>query len=205
MTSPAHATTRPSRKPLYILAALFFLPLILSFALYYGLRGWRPSGSTHHGDLIDPARPLPATELLTPQDQTLDEDFLRGKWTLVYVGDGACDVHCRDALTLTRQTRLALNDDMQRVQRVFFVTGNCCDMVYLDAQHPGLVTARLDEAADRAILELFPRYGGIPVEQAQRIYIIDPLGNLMMSYAPDAPRKGLLEDLEHLLKLSHIG
>ena len=205
MTSPQHSPTPPSRKPVVILAALFFVPLILSFALYYGLDGWRPSGSTNHGDLIDPARPLPMTELLTPQDQTTSEDFLRGKWTLAYIGDGGCDVRCRDALTLTRQTRLALNDDIERVQRVFFVTANCCDNTYLEAVHPGLITARLDEASDRAILDLFPRYAEVPVERAGRIYIIDPLGNLMMSYAPDAPRKGLLEDLKRLLKLSHIG
>jgi hypothetical protein len=43
------------------------------------------------------------------------------------------------------------------------------------------------------------------VETAGRIYIVDPLGNLMMSYAPDAPQKALLEDLKKLLKLSHIG
>jgi hypothetical protein len=42
-------------------------------------------------------------------------------------------------------------------------------------------------------------------ETAGRIYLIDPLGNLMMSYAPDAPSMGLLEDIKKLLKLSHIG
>jgi hypothetical protein len=38
-----------------------------------------------------------------------------------------------------------------------------------------------------------------------RIYIVDPLGNLMMSYAPGADAKGMLEDLKRLLKLSHVG
>jgi cytochrome oxidase Cu insertion factor (SCO1/SenC/PrrC family) len=36
-------------------------------------------------------------------------------------------------------------------------------------------------------------------------YIIDPLGNLMMSYSRAAPPQGLLEDLRKLLKLSRIG
>jgi hypothetical protein len=40
---------------------------------------------------------------------------------------------------------------------------------------------------------------------AEHIYLIDPLGNLMMSYAPDAKPKGMLEDMKRLLRLSHIG
>jgi len=38
-----------------------------------------------------------------------------------------------------------------------------------------------------------------------RIYLIDPLGNLMMSYSPRSEPKGILSDMKKLLKLSHIG
>ena len=40
---------------------------------------------------------------------------------------------------------------------------------------------------------------------AGRLYLVDPLGNLMMSYERGAPVKGLLDDLKKLLNLSHIG
>ena len=46
---------------------------------------------------------------------------------MLYVGDGACDERCRKALYLTRQSRIALNKDMDRVQRVFLATGTRCD------------------------------------------------------------------------------
>jgi hypothetical protein len=48
-------------------------------------------------------------------------------------------------------------------------------------------------------------YGGVPLAAAGRIYLVDPLGNLLMSYAPDAPDKALLTDVKKLLRLSHIG
>lgn len=208
-TGPAQ---RRSRAQIWLLIALFFAPLAAAFLLYYGpgsdSAGWRPAGKTHHGDLVVPARPLPAAELVTPSGAKLDSGALKGKWTLVYIGDGACDPRCREALTLMRQTRLALNDDMSRVQRLFLVTANCCDRQYLDAQHAGLMTAGLrttSPAADAGQELLYAFAASGDAGRAGRIYIVDPLGNLMMSYAPDAPPKGLLEDLKKLLKLSHIG
>jgi len=180
MSAPA------ARKQIWILVALFFAPLALAFLLYYG-GGWRPPGSTNKGELISPPRPLP------------NGSAWHGKWTLVYVGDGRCDERCRAALLLTRQTRLALNADMTRVQRIFLATGNCCDRTYFAAEHPDLAVEQVDNAAGAALLGVFPDVA------SGSIYIVDPLGNLMMSYAPAAPDEAVLDDLERLLRLSHIG
>lgn len=207
-TGPTDGASRRPRAQAWLLIGVFFAPLLAAFLLYYGgsyfgAGGWRPPGSTNHGDLINPARPLPQVALTTPSGAKLDSAALHGKWNLLYVGDGRCDARCREALVLTRQTRLALNDDLTRVQRLFLVTDHCCDQAYFDAEHPGLLLARVDDAAGRQFLEAFP--DSATVGQQGRIYIVDPLGNLMMSYSPDAPPKGLLEDLKKLLKLSHIG
>ena len=179
---------RRSPAQIWILVAVFFAPLALAFLLYYGSGGWRPAGSTNRGELISPARPLP------------NASAWHGKWTLVYVGDGRCDGRCRAALILTRQTRLALNADMTRVRRIFLATGNCCDRTYLEAEHPDLGVEQVDNDAGAALLAAFPDAG------SGSIYIVDPLGNLMMRHAPSAGlSKDLLEDLRKLLKLSHIG
>jgi hypothetical protein len=201
MTSTTNPTPQRSRTQFWILVAIFFVPLAIAFVLYYGVQGWRPVGSTNHGQLVDPPRPLPQAALTTPTGATLDGSFMHGKWNLVYIGGGACDARCREALTLMRQTRLALGDDMTRVQRVFLAGSGCCDQAYLDEQHAGLITASADSAAAGELLRHFPS----DAATAGRIYIVDPLGNLMMSYEPDARPKGLLEDLKKLLKLSHIG
>jgi hypothetical protein len=194
---------RRSRAQIWILVTVFFAPLALAFLLYYGSGGWRPSGSTNHGELISPPRPLPSVSLPSPGAAPLAPETWRGKWTLLYVGDGRCDGSCRAALTLMRQTRLALNKDMTRVQRVFLATGNCCDRAYLDAEHPGLVVALADNDAGAALLAAFP---DAQPEVGGFIYVIDPLGNLMMRHLPQPPpAEGLLEDLRKLLKLSHIG
>jgi hypothetical protein len=202
MSTPVESASRRSRTLVWMLVAVFFAPLLIAFFLYYGVEGWRPAGGTNHGELITPARPLPTPALTSAADAPLEPQFLRGKWTLVYIGEGRCDARCREALTLMRQTRLALNDDLTRVQRVFLATGQCCDRRYLDTEHRGLITAKAGDEAAASLLKSFP---GAENGASGRIYIVDPLGNLMMSYAPDAPAKGLFEDLKTLLKLSHIG
>jgi len=87
---------------------------------------------------------------------------------------------------------------------VFIAEGECCDRQLLGAQHPDLITIRATPAAE-PLLGLLPDFNGIAPAAADRVYVIDPLGNLMMSYAPDAKPKGMLEDLKRLLGLSHVG
>jgi hypothetical protein len=165
------------------LAGLFLLPLLVSFWLYYAT-DWRPTGSTIHGELISPARPL-ASKLFAD------------KWTLVYVGDGSCADACRRSLLVMRQTRLALNNEMTRVQRVFLVTSHCCNEEFIRREHPGLVTV---EQPEPALLANFPT-----TDRDDMLFVVDPMGNLMMRYDSRQNPKGLLEDLKKLLKLSHIG
>jgi hypothetical protein len=54
-------------------------------------------------------------------------------------------------------------------------------------------------AALEPLLEL------LPSPDSHRIYLVDPLGNVMMFYPAGAPAKGMLEDMKRLLRLSQIG
>jgi hypothetical protein len=178
------------------LAAVFFLPLLVSFWMYYG-GGWRPVGQSNHGELVTPARPLEPVTLPGVQGSSPVALPLK-TWTLVYIGGGACDAACRNALYLMRQTRLALNQEMTRVERVWLVTRDCCDRAYLEQEQAGLIA--LDASAADALVAQFPSG-----EREHSIFIVDPLGNLMMRHDARGDPKGLLADLKKLLKLSHIG
>lgn len=185
-----------SRKMLILLALLFLAPLAFSFWLYYG-SSWRPGGSTNHGALIQPARPLPATPL-APLDGSQTRPVLNaGKWSLVYVGNGQCDADCRKTLVFTRQVYLSMGRLSDRIQRVFLVTDECCEQQWLAAEQAGLITI---PAPDTQIVALFPA-----ADRARQVFVVDPLGNLMMSYDSRAEPKGLRDDLKKLLNLSHIG
>jgi cytochrome oxidase Cu insertion factor (SCO1/SenC/PrrC family) len=181
------------------LAALFFLPVLMAFWMYYG-GTWRPASRTNHGELIEPARPLPQAELRTADGNVAPRDVFTSKWALIYIGDGACDEVCKTTLYFMRQTRLSLNNEMTRVSRVFLATAQCCNREFLEREHPGLLV--LDAAGPEAteLLKVFP-----VTDRAHSLFITDPLGNLVMRYDARENPKGLLEDLKKLLKLSHIG
>jgi hypothetical protein len=188
-------------RTLAALATLFLAPLLIAFCTYYGT-AWRPLARVNHGELIEPPRPLPQAAL--PQVSPAGGSAAalapwHGQWTLVYVGGGDCGAQCRASLIVMRQTRLALNTDMTRVQRVFLVSGACCDRAFL-AQQAGVTVLDAAGPAGEALLQAFPA-----AERAHTLFVVDPLGNLMMSYDARQNPRGLLEDLKKLLRLSQIG
>jgi len=203
---------RRQRRLLIGLALLFFAPIAVSFYLYYGRSGMQPVGRVNKGVLIDPPRTLPELTLEPAQRESTGAGaatlaaasiVLKHQWTLLYFAEGACAEACRAALYKTRQVRLNLDHERDRVQRVFIASGECCDWEYLNGQHPDLKTAR-GGSQTRQVTALLPA-GDTTGDVAGRVYLIDPMGNLMMYYPVDAPPKGMLEDLKRLLKLSHIG
>ena len=56
-----------------------------------------------------------------------------------------------------------------------------------------------------ALRSLFALSAGDRPFAGERLYLIDPLGNLMMSYARTADPKGIIKDLSRLLKYSRTG
>ena len=191
-------------RTLALLAGLFLVPLLLAFFTYYG-SSWRPAGTVNHGTLIAPARPLPQVPLpqLSPASEApaTAAPLLRGHWSLVYLGDGECTAQCRQALAVMRSARLALNNDMTRVaQRV--------------PRDPGLLRRRGLRGGARGPARAWmprappPWCSSVQFPDAGRdhtLFVVDPRGNLMMRYDARRNSRGLLEDLQKLLRLSHIG
>jgi hypothetical protein len=180
----------------------------IAFYLYTGHATWPPRGFVGHGEPFDPPVRLPnmALSLLgsgaagAAPPKTVaytDFEFFRRKWTLLYWGQGLCPERCRASLEITRQVRSALDRDMDRVQRVFIADGWCCDMDFLRAQQE-LITVRAGSDAS-PLLALLSSAMHTNATAAERIYLIDPSGRLVMSYAPNVKPQDLLADLKYLM------
>jgi hypothetical protein len=84
--------------------------------------------------------------------------------------------------------------EQDRIVRVRLATGDGSPNEEILAQHPGLVVVRVSAGALASL------------SAARRaIFIVDPLGNLVLSYPDDPDIKGLANDLTRLLRASRIG
>ncbi len=194
---------RRGRLVLLCLAALFLAPVGLAFWMYYG-HHLVPTHTVNYGDLVQPPRQLPSLGLVTPSGAPVAEGFLRHRWTMVYFAGDHCGVGCRNDLIELKKVRLAMDQERGRVQRVVLGLPPCCTDAELGSADPDLTVAYVDTAAGRALLSAFPPADGA-LPGSSLVYVVDPLGNLVLRFAPGTDRGGLIKDLAKLLRLSHIG
>jgi cytochrome oxidase Cu insertion factor (SCO1/SenC/PrrC family) len=194
------------RLMLLLLASLFFGPLLLASLWYSHADRWPlPEQRANHGQLISPARPLSTLKLLDLKGKLIPAERLQGRWSLVYLGSPVCDAKCEHLLYQTRQVRTALGKDTDRVQRVYLLASVPPDPARLEALrslHPDLLLAVL---ASPETVAQFPEADAAVLWSGQQLYVVDPLGNLMMRYGADQDPKDMLADFKRLLRLSHIG
>lgn len=196
-----------SRQGLVLLGLLFMTPAFVSWVMHNSSEeGWRPGGTTNRGVLVHPARTLTLPADMQVADVTAN-DYLQGKWTMLYIGDADCDDVCSNNLYKMRQVRIAQNEHMKRVQTLYMVLGDELPAALreqLEKEHTRLDIAIVPENLSGQIAADF-LVDGVSMDTAERVYYIDPLGNLMMYYPVDANAGGMLKDLKKLLKYSKIG
>jgi cytochrome oxidase Cu insertion factor (SCO1/SenC/PrrC family) len=202
--SETAARTR-SRASLLLIFSLFAAPVVLAWLLFFVFPEWVPTSTSNHGELIQPARPLPAFQLESLSGDAINEGFLQGKWTFVYLHQGACDEACIQQLYKVRQVRLTQGKNIDRLQRLMLWEAAGVDESVrreLQEHFPGQVIAVVPDA-DLALIETFAVSESSPFI-AGGVYLVDPMGNLMMKYALDQEPRGMIKDLERLLKYSAL-
>jgi hypothetical protein len=179
---------RRARRTLALLALVCIAPVATSYAIYY----WFPrSAQVNYGTLL-PTAPAPAIEGNTAEGTFRLAD-LRGRWVLLLAARGGCDAACERLLYATRQARTMQGKDQDRVVRALLTDDAGALPAALLAQHPGLVVV----GGARGVAAL-PGGGKGPV-------LVDPLGNVVLSYPEDPDIRGLAGDLSRLLRASRIG
>ena len=191
-----------SKVYLAALFVVFFAPLLFAVWLYFGPNTWLNSSAQNHGELFQPIRSLENFQLDSLDGNKWSRDNLFQKWTLLYLGDAGCDLYCEASLFKMRQVRLTLGRDSQRVQRIYLGIGNLSNAANLDqvlSKYPDLQVVWFTQE------QLYNQLPQIKDLVLHEIFVIDPLGNLILRYSKHATAKGMQKDLKRLLKLSKIG
>ena len=183
------ATPARAKRLVLLIAVIAVAPVILSYLAYYAL----PRDSrANYGTLL--ARPFHDVAGTTLDGKPLSTRDLRGRWIVLFAGGGACDAACTSALYASRQARTIQNAERERVQRLGLSPDAGAPPPRVLDEHPDLAIARVGAGADAAL-----------PEGSDRIYLIDPLGNLVLAWPVDPDIKAMAKDLTRLLRASRIG
>ncbi|HYG44230.1 MAG TPA: hypothetical protein VEA17_15030 [Bordetella sp.] len=204
-TAPTPAKKR-TLMPL-VLVFLCSLAPILAAVVMYNNPQWWPDESSNYGTLLDPQRPMPAAQdlqLTTLDGQPFDLQTLKGKWLLVSVGEAACPESCARKLFITRNSHASQGKNVDRLARVWFITdrGEVPAKVLEAYQGTVMVRARPEQLA--RFLLARDTVAGQP-GLLDPIWVIDPLGNLMLQFPPNADGVEVRKDISKLVYSSRIG
>jgi len=188
----------PSRLKLWLVIAICAAPVIASYYAYYFVR---PDARSNYGALIDPQRPMPALHLKTLDGRAFDNAQLRGRWVILMVAGGDCAAACTDRLYHLRQVRLTTGKDRDRVLRVWLIPDAAPLPTTVIREYDGTEMLRADPAEIASWLTV----NGTTDGYADHIYMVDPLGNLMMQFPRDADPNKTKRDVAKLLRASRVG
>lgn len=202
-TTPAEP--KPNRRPFLIVLLIFTAPLLAAYAVYFLFPGLRPSGTTNYGQLVHPARPLPALSLQDADGKAADVAVFKGKWDMVYLAPAECAQACQTAVHLSRQVRTSLDRNARRLQRIYLAPDAqslAAAKAMFAAEHPDLLFLADTAAPGSRAADFFQPAA------PDALYMVDPLGNWFMLYPPKPDPitdfKGIGKDLKKLMNQSQI-
>jgi len=176
---------------LILIIVVMSSPLFASYATYYF---WKPTHFTNYGELL-PTKPLSLANSQSMAGGGLDS--LKDKWVLLTVDSGECAAACQEKLYLIRQVRTAEGKYMDRIARALIVDdGASIDMKALKEYEGTVVLKGSAETLNQL---------RTAVDARNHVFLIDPLGNLVLRYPANPDPKRMIKDLTRLLTVSKIG
>lgn len=195
------AAQAAGRKMLFLLIAVFSLPVLLVTMMYF--LNFRPSGSSY-GLLIAPAVKVnyPAN-INAFNGKTLKSIQAEEKWKWVMLQSGACTKTCESKLIAMRKLHLSLGKELDRLQRVVLYTElpSESELKIIQSRYPDLIIVAADTPDYQHFIQQFQHVSSTP----SFFMVVDPIGNLMMRYPEDADLKGVRKDMQRLLTYSWAG
>ena len=190
---------RKGRVVLVLMLIFFVVPLLVVFLMYK--YNWMPSG-TSVGELVKPARLMrDVSQLKSDTGASIPNTFWKERWSIVYV-TADCQKTCLDKLHDMRQLHVSLYKDMPRAQRVLITTMQ--DTTAIKRDYPELIVINQPSNQISTLMAEF-EVNDESVASSNRLYLVDPLGHLMMSYQPELALAAVRKDVTRLLRFSWAG
>lgn len=184
---------KSNRRKLLLLLALMCAPVFISYTLFF--LEYRPE-SKHYGDLI-PITKVTGTGTNQADNTILRMKDLHGKWVLLTVDSGQCDEACQKKLYFMRQVRLVQNKEKHRIERLWLINDDVKPDSELAKKYEGTFFVSAQNSEILSFIET-------KESQTKHIYLIDPLGNLMMRFPENVDGTKMGHDIKRLLHVSQL-
>jgi len=194
-----------NRFQLILLLAIFSAPLLGAYYAY-STRDSRTFNTVNNGEFYPKPQDLKDIKFLDKNGTATLFNSFEKKWYVVVVADGACDQVCEAHLNEIARLRAMQGKNLHRVVSLFAHHG-------LDDTNTSELSEKYKVSSVKATnaddfqqwLQPFYQARGQESFDSTRIYLIDPLKKLMMSYPGDTDPKAIYKDMKRLLKTSQIG
>jgi len=190
------ATICYGRLKMLLIFAVCASPVLLGTLAYWF---YRSESTTNYGSFIEPQR------------QAVGLESFRGKWVMFTIDSPQCDEFCAKRLYLMRQLRLTQGKDKDRLERVLllsepgkaeFLTSG---VESLEKVHEGMHQLFLDADQRARLLGIEGQTLSTDGTADKGIFLVDPLGHVMMRFPDDPDPSRMKKDLGKLLKWSRVG
>ena len=197
---PEKSKKRNPYTPWFVVIS-FVAPVVAAYALFF--LGVTPPAFSNKGELLNPIIDVESF-VLTDDNQTQisRDEITEHKWHMIYFAESSCDDACNRILYNMRQINIAVGKNANRLQRL---------VVHLDEpdeEFQALITKEYPDArhanANANTIEAALQGVG-PQFRSNEVYIMDPLGNIMLRFTQKQSYKDVLHDLNKLFKVSQIG
>jgi len=190
-----------------LLFSMFVAPVFLAVYIF-NTHSSEDYTTKNRGNLIRPAIELNNIELTYfKNNKPYKLAGQEHQWLMVFIGAGVCDDNCKRQLVVMRQTRLAQGGEFTRVNRLYVMMDKQSDKFMQEVKdyHPDMDIVTGTQQQLMNVTKQFKLASKLAVGTLNRIYIVDPIGNLMMYYELDAEAADIAKDLTRLLKVSQMG
>ena len=184
------------RLVLIVIALMFFIPILLSWYLSFFSDFKKDAQGIQHGILIEPPIPLGNLQAFSIGETNIDE--LQKKWTIVFFTGKSGKQDSQNKLYQLRQIRLAVGKDRDKVERLLIADKSLDWEKFKDDYKDQKVIDDRSKSYN-SLIKLFKQYDGFDMSS---IYLIDAYGSLIMKYQKDAKPKGIIKDIERLIRVA---
>lgn len=177
---------------LVVIAAMFLLPLLLAWFMYSGTIEYKPGTTRNYGQLVTPPLPL-------SWDEISGGEAFREHWVILHRVPDPCSSDCISQISDLRQVHRASGRQQSRILIALLLDEPVADefSAMLNQTYPQFHLVTDPTSGLQNTMQKAAPWNGA-------VYLVDPLGNIMMAYPGGDDPNHLKQDLKRLLTWSKL-